>query len=133
MRFRVAPTIAGIGEAEGRLRAYLGGAAVPEALVLRAELVLEEVLANVVRHAGLPPSVLIVVEACLLAEGVRITVEDPGPAFDPEAIADNALLPDHEESDPGGLGLRLIRRLATARAYQRTSDGTNRFQVTVAP
>jgi anti-sigma regulatory factor (Ser/Thr protein kinase) len=132
IRFAVAPTLAAVGEAEGVLRFYLSTADVPPGLVLHAELVLEEMLGNVVRHAGLPPDARIDVEARLVPEGVRITVEDRGPPFDPVAAPERPPPASLQQAEPGGLGLKLIRRMTAACDYGRTPDGRNRFSVVIA-
>ncbi len=128
----MAATLAGVGAAEAALRRHLSVADAPRALVLNAELVLEEMLANVVRHAGLPPEAQIRVELLLLDEGVRITIEDTGPAFDPLAAPSRPPPESLAGTDPGGMGLKLIRRMTAAREYRRTIEGRNRFSVVVA-
>lgn len=128
----LAPTLAAIGEAQERLRAWLAEAGAPADLVFRAELVAEEMLANIVRHAGLPAAARIGFTAERpQAGGVRLCTEDSGPAFDPRRAPPRPRPRGLAEAEPGGLGLALIHRMAAALDYERTAAGANRFGVTV--
>ena len=132
-------------------------AGLSEADQLRVDLVLEEALVNVIRHAYPPgsPDSLLDLECGLDPDGVlRLTLTDWGPAFDPlqpdgtddAAPADAQaasrsphLLADLEanlEADldnraPGGLGLLFIRSMSQA-SYAR-QGGANVLKLRFPP
>jgi anti-sigma regulatory factor (Ser/Thr protein kinase) len=125
--------MAAIADAQAALRAWLAAAEAPRALIFNAELVAEEILANVVRHAGVGQDALVRMEAHQAKDGVCLTVEDPGRPFDPRTAPDPPRPLSLNQAVPGGLGLKLVRRVAVALAYERTEAGLNRFSVTLAP
>ncbi|CAN7339873.1 ATP-binding protein [Pseudoduganella sp. LjRoot289] len=106
--------------------------ATPEAL-LRAELILEELLRNSVLHGYLGDSASPVWLAPA-ADGFRY--QDEAPPFNPLADGPEGVAPDPgrsiEEQPVGGAGLLLIRQLARSLRYAR-QDGRNRLDVTVSP
>jgi anti-sigma regulatory factor (Ser/Thr protein kinase) len=69
-----------------------------------AALLVSEVIANSVQHAGLDPSDEIEVRIRGTRSMLHVDVTDPGPGFQPDARP--------TESD-GGWGLRLVDRLST--------------------
>lgn len=85
------------------LRGWLG-AQVAERELEDAELVVTELLANSVRHAGLSDGDVVRVRAAPLDETLRVEVEDTGRG-----------LPLRRHPDPGGggLGLNLVNMLST--------------------
>lgn len=106
--------------------------ATPEAL-LRAELILEELLRNSVLHgyrgdSGKPVWIAPAVDG--------FSYQDQAPPFNPLTDAPAGLAPDPalaiEEQPVGGAGLLLIRQLARSLQYARR-DGRNRLDVTVWP
>jgi serine/threonine-protein kinase RsbW len=109
----------------------LDGCALTAELRFRVELVFEEIVANIVRHAA-RPSGEIQVEVSLEAgaDAVRLTVKDDGVAFDPCAgRADVAPVATLEEAPDGGFGLMMVRRAASTMHYRRTDDGRNHLTV----
>jgi len=98
-----------------------------------AELVFEEVVANVVRHGVRPDGETQVSVAVALEDGVvRLTFLDDGVPFDPRGRPDPAPAQDLEHAAVGGRGLMLIRSVASAVEYLRTPEGQNRLTVSVA-
>ncbi len=102
---------------------------VPEEAAGKLELCLNEVLANLIEHAGAATSGRPVTLALAIADGgerglATLTVIDEGPAFDPLAVSRPALPRTLQEAEPGGLGLLLVRRFMDERSYER-SDGSN--------
>jgi serine/threonine-protein kinase RsbW len=63
--------------------------------------------------------------------GLRVVVVDDGPAFDPLSIAAPDTGAGIDDRDPGGLGLHLVRRLASGLSYAR-ADGCNRMSLVLA-
>ena len=98
----------------------------------RVELVVEEVVMNVIRHAHPRGARRATLHARCVASQVAIAIEDNGPAFDPLAAAlrplEGALVGNHE----GGFGLHLIRRHSDAARYVR-SEGVNRLELEFGP
>lgn len=96
------------------------------------QLVVEEAVSNAIRHGrrGGDDSAI----ALFLSvgdEAVTVTVEDDGIAFDPTRAPETDAPAEIEQWRVGGLGLRLIRRLAAGWSYARVGD-RNRLEVRVA-
>ena len=103
--------------------------AVPEELVERLVLCLNEVLANVIVHGGataLSAPVKLMLEVSV-DEGcgkAGVTVSDAGVAFDPLSVPARTSPKTLEEASLGGLGLVMIRRCSDWLDY-RHEDGRN--------
>ena len=102
---------------------------VPQALVGRLVLCLNEVLANVIDHGGgtaLSAPIRLLLEVRLDQDGSKagVTVSDAGMAFDPLSVPKKILPKTLAEAAPGGLGLVMIRRCADWLDY-RHEDGRN--------
>lgn len=102
---------------------------VPQAMVERLVLSLNEVLANVIRHGGanaLSSPVGLRLEVVADANGGKagVTVSDTGIAFNPLSVAEKPLPKSLDEAAPGGLGLVMIRRFSDWLDY-RHEDGRN--------
>ena len=90
---------------------------VPQALVGRLVLCLNEVLANVIDHGGgtaLSAPIRLLLEVRLDQDGSKagVTVSDAGMAFDPLSVPKKILPKTLAEAAPGGLGLVMIHRCA---------------------
>jgi len=86
-------------------------------------MILEELLTNLGTHGGVvgePATVRVSVEP----SHVRVEVLDRGPPFDPRSAPEPELNVSLEERKIGGLGLFLMRKLASDLYYAR-SDGRN--------
>lgn len=71
-----------------------------------------ELISNAIRHAGMDPARdRIVFFGRLTPDLVRIEVGDSGPGFSPE------------ETDEGGLGMRMLRKLASRWGCERSGQG----------
>jgi anti-sigma regulatory factor (Ser/Thr protein kinase) len=122
----------GFAQAAAQLSDLLDRCAIEGRPRRRAELVFEEVVTNVIRHAyGHDESRQIEVEFACDADGIRFVFTDDGPAFDPLAQPEPERPSSLEAAREGGLGIFLVRKIASAIAYDRTS-GRNRLRVTVA-
>jgi anti-sigma regulatory factor (Ser/Thr protein kinase) len=98
-----------------------------------AELIFEEIVANIMRHGAAgnrAPDVRVTLEPH--PDSVCIIFEDDGVPFDP--CANFATDPPRslEGEKIGGFGLMLVRRAASSLEYLRTDDGHNRLRVSVA-
>ncbi len=102
---------------------------VPQALIERLVICLNEVLANVISHGGrtaLAAPIRLLLEVRLNQDGSKasVTVSDAGLAFDPLSVPKKILPKTLAEAAPGGLGLVMIRRCADWLDY-RHEDGRN--------
>jgi len=84
---------------------------------------LDEVLMNIVMHAG-PSAAESPVELAFAIHGgevgkeVAITVSDSGKPFDSATTSPKAQAKSLEEAEPGGLGLAIIQGLSSRLAYE---------------
>ncbi len=112
-----------------QVHALLASANIEERRCHMAEVVLEEVLSNIVRHGadrGRVPRIDI--EASVHDGSVSLLVTDAGPAFDPStAPAFDAQTP-LEARSTGGMGIHLIRHLTRALRYERVGE-RNRLEI----
>jgi serine/threonine-protein kinase RsbW len=93
------------------------------------QLCLEEALSNIVRHGyrGLPGRSMTVEYALSDGGELVFTIEDRAPHFDPFAVSGGRPAPASiEELEPGGQGIRLIRKFASRFAWEPL-DGGNRL------
>ncbi len=101
----------------------------PQPVLMRMELALDEALTNVVSYAFPEESAdaVIVVGMDIREHRVRIFIEDNGPPFDPltEAPEPDVELPA-EEREIGGLGVLLAKTFVETLRYERV-DGRNRL------
>jgi serine/threonine-protein kinase RsbW len=95
------------------------------------QLVVEELVTNITRH-GVPERGRhrIAVELDLGPGEVGIAIEDNCQRFDPTTAAEPVQGGTLETRQPGGLGLRIVRRLVTGLAYRRLPGG-NRTEARV--
>ncbi|MBR0670199.1 ATP-binding protein [Neoroseomonas soli] len=98
--------------------------------VARAELLIEEVALNTLRH-GYPEGQEPALDIVASIEGGRCVLqfEDRGIAFDPTAAPLPAPAAGLAEARIGGLGITLIRRTAAELSYERMADGRNRLRM----
>jgi sigma-B regulation protein RsbU (phosphoserine phosphatase) len=107
--------------------------AIPEEILPRLDLCLNEVVANCVTHGG--PGVTLEPLAIQLSLAsshdqtlVTLSVADSGRAFDPTSAIPKARARSLEEAVPGGLGLGMMRQSASRLAYRR-SNGHNHLDI----
>ena len=104
------------------VRAACRDAGIMPPVALRAELVVEELFTNTVRHGYKGECDRPVWLHTLPAPGaVCVTYQDAAAAFDPLAVE---LPASGAPQEVGGQGLRLVRSLASSVAYRR-ADGRN--------
>jgi serine/threonine-protein kinase RsbW len=98
----------------------------------RIEVIFEELASNPIRHGFTPGSAQrIEITLTVTAETVTLVFEDGGPAFDPLARAAPAPLRDLALAPEGGLGIAMVRRLASEVRYEALLAG-NRVTVVLA-
>ena len=115
-----------------RLADFLAAGGCATDVRFRVELVVEEVVMNVIRHARPHGATSAMLRAHCLEGRVAIAIEDNGPVFDPLAAPlhplEDALVGNHE----GGFGLHLIRRHSDAARYDRGA-GVNCLELAFGP
>ena len=117
---RLRPDANSPAEARRSLEALRPG--LNDVLVDDAMLLVSEIVSNSVRHASLDETDAIEVRVRGSRSKLRVDVMDPGPGFDPERIQPS----EHE----GGLGLRLLDRLATRWGVERNDVTRVWFELT---
>lgn len=122
-------SIEALPAAQARLAAYLAAAGLGARIAGRAELLLEELVTNAIRHGGLAgtDATMSLHAAIAPPGGCRLTFEDPGPPFDPSAASPPEPATRLEEARIGGLGLVLLHRMARDLVYERLPEGRNRI------
>lgn len=89
------------------------------------DLVLEEVLTNVVKYAFDTGAVHeILVRVALKETEVEIECSDPGREFNPLALREPQLGASILDSEPGGLGVHLVKKMVNSMEYRR-ENGMN--------
>lgn len=100
---------------------------------LRLALIVEELFTNTVSHGhGGDCDAAVRITLAATAAQVTLCYEDEAPPFDPlpqHAAPD--LGPDIDERRIGGLGLRLVRQMASQAVYRHV-DGVNRLTLVLA-
>lgn len=98
-----------ISAAESRLLDALDKFAYAKASRFAVRLAVEEALTNAFRHGhrSLPRETPVTLDLTVGPEEVKISVEDQGPGFTPEAVPDPTL--DENLDKPAGRGLMLMR------------------------
>lgn len=116
------------------LRAFLEARGTSVRALHHSELVFEELVTNIIRHAygdrdrG---TLSIDVEADIRCDEIILTVEDTGPPFDPSQASEPPRATDIESANIGGLGLKLVRMAAKRIEYERAGD-RNRVRVEIS-
>jgi anti-sigma regulatory factor (Ser/Thr protein kinase) len=100
--------------------AFLESQSLPETVVYRANLVMEEVLTNVVKYAFEDTAKHeINVELSVNDDDLAIRFEDDGREFDPLAVPLPVTKKSLEDADVGGLGVYLVRKSVSSIEYRR--------------
>ena len=106
---------------------------VPETLIPRIDLCLNEVVANCVTHGGTavtdgPLTIELSMASSHDQTLVTLSIADSGRAFDPTSAAPKARALSLSDATPGGLGLVMMRDSASRLAYRR-SAGRNHIDI----
>ena len=99
-------------------------AGMADAWIARLELAVAEAVVYVFRYSygGGAPAGTVQCRVTVQAEGLRVEIADEGPPFDPLARPDPDTALDLDQREPGGLGILLIKSLASEVAYRREGD-----------
>jgi serine/threonine-protein kinase RsbW len=114
------------------LRSALDGHGLKAGARYNVELVFEEIVGNIIRHAA-PQGGELRIELLLEvgADFITMAFDDDGMPFDPCDHPDPVPPATLAEAPDGGLGLMMVRRTASAMQYQRTPDGRNHLIITL--
>jgi anti-sigma regulatory factor (Ser/Thr protein kinase) len=94
-------------------RRALAEAHIPDDLEHTVGLLVTELIANSLRHAGLEHDQRVTFAARFVPDLVRVEVHDPGPGFDPETGLGGR-----------GYGLRMVDKLSSRWGVESEDDGT---------
>ena len=110
---------------------FAGEAHLPASTAYRIQLAADEFVANAVEH-GYPDGRRGEVHICAVVKPdvVEMTLSDDGDPFDPQSAPPPDLGASIEERRIGGLGIHLVRKMASEFAYRR-ADGRNIITLTL--
>jgi serine/threonine-protein kinase RsbW len=113
-----------------RARHALDAVRLDSATRYNAELVFEEVVANIVGH-GAPDGHALEVRFLLeiRPDSIILTFDDNGVRFDPRGRPDPPPQKSLDEARIGGYGLMLVRHAVSSLDYLCTAEGHNRLTV----
>lgn len=112
------------------LHEALAPVALPDEALGELSLVVEEIVSNVDKYAGLHKDASIALSAQANNREVEIEIRDAGLAFNPLEEAQRANLGAHiEDAEIGGMGVHLITALTDRQSYRR-EGGCNILRVT---
>lgn len=117
-----------VSEIRDRLQAVLEDAGVSMAVVLRAMLVVEELVTNAFDHGS---ASMVSLAVSLSPDGLSVEACDDGIAFDPTTTSEPDTSLALSERTVGGLGLHIVRRMARDLAYRREA-GANVVSVALS-
>ena len=93
---------------------------------------IQELVANIALHSRRPngaPTVKVGIQ--IDATGIGVCIEDNGQPFDPTRDAPETVDTDLASAEPGGRGVRIVRRMARVMSYLRAGDW-NRVRLEIA-
>ncbi len=117
------PTSAGFEEAARALRDLLDARHVAGDTRYNVELAFEEIATNIIRHGSATGDVEVAIT--FDENEIVLTFEDNGVPFDPLERPDPVAPSSIDEPLVGGLGLMLVRKIATRMVYERTPQSRN--------
>jgi serine/threonine-protein kinase RsbW len=124
---------AGVGRAQAAARDWLRAQGCAPAIVARAELLIEEVALNILRHGfGATEEPAAALRVSVENGRCILEFEDRGLPFDPIGAPLPAPAASLAEARIGGLGVPLIRAMAANARYARSADGRNLLRLEVA-
>jgi serine/threonine-protein kinase RsbW len=132
LEIRFPSTHEGLAQGSERLRAALDVERLNGTPRYNAELVFEEIVANILEHGAVDDRVLDVrVTLETHHDAIILTFDDNGVPFDPRGRADPLPATSLEEARVGGFGLMLVRHAVSSLNYLRTTSGRNQLTVKV--
>lgn len=112
-----------LGETRRTLRGYLQALDVDPEVVSDVVLAVDEACANVIRHAAASPDDEYELRAQLTRESISISIDDHGPGFDPDEVAEPSL------TATSGRGLQIISQLMSEVQVGRLNGSGTRLHM----
>lgn len=119
---------AAVGAACDAARAFAADAGLGDDTGARLCIIVEELIINLVEHAGLAAPDQLSLELCWDGHAVTVVLTDPGPPFDPRVAPPPGDLPPERG---GGAGLAMVQTWAHIESYVRYG-GINRLTLRLA-
>jgi sigma-B regulation protein RsbU (phosphoserine phosphatase) len=102
------------------LEAAMSQSSIPELVINRSKVILDEILSNIILYAyDDEQEHTIEIRLSLDSNGIRVTIKDDGIPFNPLGRAAPDTTAPMEERELGGLGIHLVKKLADEVVYQR--------------
>lgn len=127
--FSFAPEPDAMATAMEAFSAFLADQAVPDSMVNRVMMALDELLTNSLRHTAPGNGRRVDLKVQVGRGAVTVDLFDDGPAFDPTQVPPPDLDLALEDRPIGGLGVHLVRQFMDVFQYERAG---NRNHVTIA-
>jgi anti-sigma regulatory factor (Ser/Thr protein kinase) len=123
--------LAALAAARAEVRRFLEVERAGAAAVYAADLALEELAGNTIRHGYADRGAHVIhVLLTLGQERLELTLEDDARPFDPTAHPEPERPASLEETRIGGLGISMVRRAVRAMRYRRV-DGRNQLELEI--
>ena len=131
LRLTLANDIPSLSRASEAVRVFLKQCDVGSDKIFSVDLVLEELVTNIIRHAY-DDDANHEIDLTLVLEPARVvlTVEDDGLEFDLRNAPPANLDGDLKSRQPGGMGIHLVREIAERVDYRRVGS-KNRIEVSI--
>lgn len=118
-RLELTPTLEELPRATAFVEESLEREQVPQALVYKLNMVMDELFSNIARYSGADWAAVV----CFVQDGkVTLRFEDNGKPFDPLAAADPDTSLPAEKRNIGGLGVFLVKRMMDEMHYERRQE-----------
>ena len=102
------------------LEAAMSQSSIPELVINRSKVILDEILSNIILYAyDDEQEHTIEIRLSLDSNGIRVTIKDDGIPFNPLGCAAPDTTAPMDERELGGLGIHLVKKLADEVVYQR--------------
>lgn len=118
-RFTACPEEASIPEASAFLESVLEKWEVPMKLANHAQIAMDEIYSNIVFYSGAKNASVTVTRG---QKGLTLTFADDGAPYDPTGAQEPDVTLPGEARMAGGLGIFMVRKLASAMTYQRKQE-----------
>ncbi|SDH14533.1 Histidine kinase-like ATPase domain-containing protein [Duganella sp. OV458] len=126
----LAAQVAELRRATAWLHAEAGARVVPDEEIARLDLCLHEALANVLDHSGLTADAEVRLRLQVGDGCATLTLDDGGAPYDLTQAVVAARPLTLEDTEPGGLGVLMLRSQADQLEYEYI-DGRNHLHITV--
>lgn len=127
--FSIGTSLSELAGLLGAVREFLAERGLAQETLFTVELVLEELITNIFKYAGLDPITgRIAIHLELSRERLTFVIEDAGRPFDPVQAIEPDMGQRIEDRPIGGIGLCLVRRMVQLFRYDRRG-GINHLEI----